>query len=88
MALHPCSGEINFRVADARAAVERVMAHFSPLAPTLDHTDGISADFGHWRFNLRSSNTEPLLRLNVETRGDQALLQARTREISDLLSID
>ena len=64
------------------------MAHFSPLAPALDHTDGISADFGHWRFNLRSSNTEPLLRLNVETRGDQALLQARTREISDLLSID
>ena len=88
MARFPCSGEINFRVADARAAVERVMAHFSPLAPALDHTDGISADFGHWRFNLRSSNTEPLLRLNVETRGDQALLQARTREISDLLSID
>ena len=88
MARFPCSGEINFRVADARAAVERVMAHFAPLAPTLDHTDGISADFGHWRFNLRSSNTEPLLRLNVETRGDQALLQARTREISDLLSID
>ena len=88
MARFPCSGEINFRVADARAALERVMAHFSPLAPALDHTDGISADFGHWRFNLRSSNTEPLLRLNVETRGDQALLQARTREISDLLSID
>ncbi|MET3008996.1 phosphomannomutase [Stenotrophomonas koreensis] len=88
MARFPCSGEINFRVADARAAVERVMAHFSPLTPALDHTDGISADFGHWRFNLRSSNTEPLLRLNVETRGDQALLQARTREISDLLSID
>lgn len=88
MARFPCSGEINFRVADARTAVERVMAHFAPLAPALDHTDGISADFGQWRFNLRSSNTEPLLRLNVETRGDQALLQARTREISDLLSID
>jgi len=85
MARFPCSGEINFRVADARAAVERVMAHFSPLAPALDHTDGISADFGHWRFNLRSSNTEPLLRLNVETRGDQALLQRRTDEISALL---
>ena len=44
------------------------MAHFAALAPALDHTDGISADFGDWRFNLRSSNTEPLLRLNVEAR--------------------
>ncbi|PTT34241.1 phosphomannomutase, partial [Stenotrophomonas sp. HMWF022] len=50
-----------------------------------DHTDGISADFGDWRFNLRSSNTEPLLRLNVESRGDAALMQARTDEISALL---
>lgn len=86
MARFPCSGEINFRVADARTAVERVMAHFSELQPQLDHTDGISADFGDWRFNLRSSNTEPLLRLNVESRGDAALMQARTNEISALLS--
>ena len=62
------------------------MRHFAPLSPALDHTDGVSADFGDWRFNLRSSNTEPLLRLNVETRGDAALLQARTDEISTLLS--
>ena len=86
MAAYPCSGEINFKVADAKAAVERVMRHFAPLSPALDHTDGVSADFGDWRFNLRSSNTEPLLRLNVETRGDAALLQARTDEISTLLS--
>ncbi|KRG56730.1 phosphomannomutase/phosphoglucomutase [Stenotrophomonas nitritireducens] len=86
MAAYPCSGEINFKVADAKAAVERVMQHFAAQSPTLDHTDGISADFGDWRFNLRSSNTEPLLRLNVETRGDAALLQARTDEISTLLS--
>ncbi len=86
MAAYPCSGEINFKVADAKAAVERVMRHFAAQSPTLDHTDGISADFGDWRFNLRSSNTEPLLRLNVETRGDAALLQARTDEISTLLS--
>ena len=88
IAAFPCSGEINFRVADAKAAVARVMAHFSDLSPVLDHTDGISADFGSWRFNLRSSNTEPLLRLNVETRGDAALLQARTSEISALLTAD
>lgn len=86
MAAYPCSGEINFKVADARAAVERVMQHFAAHAPALDHTDGISADFGDWRFNLRSSNTEPLLRLNVESRGDAALLKARTDEISTLLS--
>ena len=81
----PCSGEINFKVADAKAAVARVMEHYAAQAPVLDHTDGISADFGQWRFNLRSSNTEPLLRLNVEARGDAALLQQRTDEISQLL---
>lgn len=85
MAAYPCSGEINFKVADAKAAVARVMAHFAAQAPVLDHTDGISADFGDWRFNLRSSNTEPLLRLNVEARGDAALMQARTDEISRLV---
>jgi len=86
VAKFPCSGEINFRVADAKVAVDRVMNHYSSQSPAIDHTDGISADFGDWRFNLRSSNTEPLLRLNIETRADQALLEARTREISDLLS--
>ncbi len=86
MARFPCSGEINFKVADAKAAVERVMQHFADQSPALDHTDGISADFGQWRFNLRSSNTEPLLRLNVESWGDAALLERRTREISDLLT--
>lgn len=85
MAAYPCSGEINFKVADAKAAVARVMAHFAAQAPVLDYTDGISADFGDWRFNLRSSNTEPLLRLNVEARGDAGLMQARTDEISHLL---
>ncbi|WP_439448087.1 phosphomannomutase [Stenotrophomonas sp. ATs4] len=85
MAAYPCSGEINFKVADAKAAVARVMAHFAAQSPALDHTDGISADFGDWRFNLRSSNTEPLLRLNVEARGDAALMQARTDDISRLI---
>lgn len=85
MAAYPCSGEINFKVADAKAAVARVMEHFAAQSPALDHTDGISADFGAWRFNLRSSNTEPLLRLNVESRGDAALMQARTDELSRLI---
>ncbi|WP_066093698.1 phosphomannomutase/phosphoglucomutase [Xanthomonas massiliensis] len=85
IARFPCSGEINFKVADAKAAVARVMDHFAPLSPALDHTDGVSADFGDWRFNLRSSNTEPLLRLNVESRGDRALMETRTRQISELI---
>ncbi|HFK2921767.1 phosphohexomutase domain-containing protein [Stenotrophomonas beteli] len=85
MAAYPCSGEINFKVTDAKAAVARVMEHFAAQSPVLDHTDGISADFGDWRFNLRSSNTEPLLRLNVEARGDAALMQARTDDISRLI---
>ena len=85
---YPCSGEINFKVKDANAAIDRVLNHFAKQSPQLDHTDGISADFGAWRYNLRSSNTEPLLRLNVETRGDAALLKQRTDEISALLKGD
>ena len=86
MRAFPCSGEINFTAADARAATERVMAHYAGAAPALDYTDGISADFGQWRFNLRSSNTEPLLRLNVESRGDAALMHERTAEIAALIA--
>ena len=65
----PSSGEINFRVADVPAVVTRVEAELAPKALRLDRTDGLSLDFGDWRLNLRASNTEPLLRLNVEARG-------------------
>ena len=85
MLAFPCSGEINFRVKDSKASIDRILGHFSALSPAIDHTDGLSADFGDWRFNLRSSNTEPLLRLNVEARGDSRLMQARTDEISRLI---
>ena len=86
MAAFPCSGEINFKVADADAAIARVLAKFDPLAPAYDHTDGLSADFGDWRFNLRSSNTEPLLRLNVESRGNPRLMHDRTQDIAALIT--
>ena len=85
MEAFPCSGEINFRVEDAAKSTERVMEHFSAASPKIDKTDGISADFGDWRFNLRSSNTEPLLRLNVESRNNRALVLEKVREISSLL---
>ncbi len=83
--IFPCSGEINFRVDDAKATVARVMAHYADQTPALDYTDGVSVEFDTWRFNLRSSNTEPLLRLNVETRGDAALLRDRTEELTALI---
>lgn len=86
MAAHPCSGEINFKVADSLAAIDRVLSHYAPRSPMIDRTDGISMDFGKWRFNLRSSNTEPLLRLNVEAREDEALMNRSTLEISDLIT--
>jgi phosphomannomutase/phosphoglucomutase len=86
MAAYPCSGEINFVVNDPARAVAKVLEHFAPLQPSLERIDGVSADFGSWRFNLRSSNTEPLLRLNVESRGDAALMKAMTRELSELIN--
>jgi phosphomannomutase/phosphoglucomutase len=79
-------GEINFHVADAKDSIDRVLAKYATLNPSLDFTDGVSAEFQDWRFNLRSSNTEPLLRLNVESRQDSGLMNEKTAEISTLLS--
>ncbi len=67
----PCSGEINFKVADTQITIQKLFDHFANQNPSIDHTDGVSLDFGAWRFNVRASNTEPLLRLNIETRLDQ-----------------
>lgn len=84
MRRYPCSGEINFRVSDASAATREVLAACGG-APELDYTDGLSADYGEWRINLRSSNTEPLLRLNVESRGEAALVEDRVAAIREVL---
>lgn len=86
MRAFPSSGEINFRLADPQAAMARVIGHFTPRALRRDDTDGVSLEFADWRFNLRSSNTEPVVRLNVESRGDMALVQARSAEIAALLN--
>ncbi len=79
MRAFPCSGEINFRVADAAATVRAVLAVYTAQQPELDHTDGVSVEFPQWRFNLRSSNTEPLLRLNVENSGRQRTARSAHR---------
>ncbi len=82
---YPCSGEINSRVADAASAVADVRARYATLKPAESHIDGLSMDFGAWRFNLRSSNTEPLLRLNVESRADPELMRRKTEEILKII---
>ncbi len=85
-ARYPVSGEINVHLADAKTAVQAVLAHFAPQAVQQDFTDGISLEFADWRFNLRSSNTEPVVRLNVESRADAALVAQKTDEILSLLN--
>jgi phosphomannomutase/phosphomannomutase/phosphoglucomutase len=85
MAKYPCSGEINYRVADVSVILDKILKHFSTENPVIDRTDGISLEFPQWRFNLRSSNTEPLLRLNVESRADEELMKAKVVEIEQLI---
>jgi phosphomannomutase/phosphomannomutase/phosphoglucomutase len=85
MKAFPASGEINRRVDDAKATIAAVLAKYQPGAKSVDHTDGVSVEFDQWRFNLRSSNTEPLIRLNVESRGDETLMRAKTAELLELI---
>lgn len=80
---YPCSGEINLKVKDADEVLERLSKHFR--SGIQDRMDGLSVVYNEWRFNLRKSNTEPVVRLNVETRGDKDLLKQKTREMLDLI---
>lgn len=85
-ARYPVSGEINLTVNEPAALLHDVAAHYAPSASGRDDCDGLSLAFADWRFNLRASNTEPLVRLNVETRGDAALLVHKTHEVLMLIS--
>lgn len=85
MAAFPCSGEINYRVQAVEPVIEQVLAHYGPQNPQIDRTDGISLEFPAWRFNLRASNTEPLLRLNIETRADINAVSRHVAEIECLI---
>ncbi len=85
IAKFPSSGEINRRVPDAKATIAAVQSRYERAAQGLDFTDGLSVDLRDWRFNLRGSNTEPLIRLNVETRGDSVLLRDKTQELLEVL---
>ena len=81
----PCSGEINRTVSDAVALIAKVESMYSDAAASIEHMDGLSLGFDDWRFNLRMSNTEPVVRLNVETRGDDALMRAKTEELLGII---
>jgi phosphomannomutase len=81
----PSSGEINFTIADPKVSISRVHQHYQHIAHDIDWLDGLSMSFDRWRLNLRMSSTEPLVRLNVETKGDKDLLRAKTKEVSVFL---
>ena len=83
MKAYPVSGEINSKVKDPEAVIRAVEQRYSDGEK--DYTDGLSVAYPSYRFNLRSSNTEPVLRLNVETRADEQLLKEKTRELLALI---
>jgi phosphomannomutase/phosphomannomutase/phosphoglucomutase len=86
MRLFPASGEINRKLAtDAKSILARVRAHYEGHARSIDLTDGLSMEFEQWRFNLRGSNTEPLVRLNVESRGSEPLMREKSAEVLKLV---
>jgi len=96
MAAFPTQGEINLKVSDIDAVLGSIEHHFTVSSSgmhqsidkpvSIDHLDGLSISFSDWRFNLRASNTEPLLRLNLESRGDRALMERKTRYVLDLIT--
>jgi len=85
MTMFPASGEINRRLKDPAAAIAAVGDSFLHEALMTDYTDGLSVEYPAWRFNLRTSNTEPVVRLNVESRGDEALMRIKTADILSIL---
>lgn len=77
----PCSGEINSTIADPKSVIDAVERHYGSDAVSVEKVDGLSVAFAEWRFNLRMSNTEPVVRLNVESRADDALMREKTEEL-------
>ncbi|MEL7633376.1 phosphomannomutase [Sporomusa sphaeroides] len=85
VACYPVSGEINSTVADAKAVIQKIEEKYAPGALKLDRVDGLSIEYENWRFNVRMSNTEPVLRLNVESRCDVRLMEEKTAELLSLI---
>jgi phosphomannomutase len=85
IAAYPSSGEINHKLVNPKASIAKVFDFYQSDALVIDKTDGISMEFGTWRFNLRSSNTEPVVRLNVESKANLQLMEQKTSEVLALL---
>ena len=81
----PCSGEINLTVKDSDFILEQVKEKYGKGASRVDLIDGVGIEYDNWRFNLRPSNTEPLIRFNMETKGDRKLLEDKKKEIMDFI---
>lgn len=81
----PVSGELNFTVEDPDVSIQQIKQFYADSVLQTTATDGLSMAFEHWRFNLRASNTEPLLRLNIETRGDPRLLEQKVAQLTELI---
>lgn len=79
----PCSGEINSTIDNPAKKLEELKAKYSD--GKLSEVDGVSVEYDNWRFNVRLSNTEPLIRLNVEAKGDHKLMEEKTKELLDII---
>ena len=80
---YPCSGEINSTIENGPAKIEELKKKYAD--GIIDELDGLSVEYPDWRFNVRISNTEPLIRLNVESKNDSALMEAKTKELLDII---
>ncbi len=85
MEAYPCSGEINYRVKNISKSIKNIEKYFLNKGAKIEHVDGISVEFPNWRFNLRGSNTEPLLRLNLETKGKNISIEQKLKEIEEVI---
>ncbi|CAA0122504.1 Phosphomannomutase/phosphoglucomutase [Halioglobus japonicus] len=85
VAAFPCSGEINRTIEDPASVLAKIEEAYTAQAESVERVDGLSMSMDGWRFNLRMSNTEPVVRLNVESRGDQALMESKTAELLALI---
>ena len=83
--IFPSSGEINFKVINVEKCIRVIKKIYVSQANSFNEMDGFSASFDLWRFNIRASNTEPLVRLNLETKGDKILLKEKTEELTKLI---
>ena len=81
----PCSGEINRVISDPKSLINSVEAHYGPGSMRVEYLDGLSIELEDWRFNLRMSNTEPVVRLNVESRGNRELMERKTLELLEMI---